>query len=162
MSPAPSRFLFLSLPSQAVAFAQSPQPTPKDTSASVAGRVTIGGKPAAGISVVASSTTSFIETQNRGQHHDRRRRQLSTQGSAAADFQDLARRKITLRRTRFQNRQVGQSVNVAEGEAITKVDFVLVRGAVVTGRITDAEGNPIIGESVSVMRKDVPADLQPR
>jgi protocatechuate 3,4-dioxygenase beta subunit len=54
--------------------------------------------------------------------------------------------------------QPGQSVNVAEGEAITKIDFALVRGGVVTGRITDGEGHPLIGERVSVVLKDSRSD----
>jgi protocatechuate 3,4-dioxygenase beta subunit len=51
-------------------------------------------------------------------------------------------------------KQPSQSVNVAEGETVTKIDFALLRGGVVTGRITDAEGHPIIGERVSVVTKD--------
>ena len=45
-------------------------------------------------------------------------------------------------------------MNVVEGEAVTKIDFILVRGGVVTGRITDSEGHPIIGERVSITLKD--------
>ena len=41
----------------------------------------------------------------------------------------------------------------AEGEAVTKIDFVLVRGGVITGRITDSEGHPLIGERVNVLTK---------
>mgnify|MGYP003694673385 CR=1 FL=1 len=46
---------------------------------------------------------------------------------------------------------------MSEGEVITKIDFALVRGGVVTGRITDADGHPLIGEHVSVLLKDAPA-----
>jgi Carboxypeptidase regulatory-like domain len=47
-----------------------------------------------------------------------------------------------------------QQVNVADGETITKVDFALVRGGVITGRITDSDGRPLIGERVTVALKD--------
>jgi protocatechuate 3,4-dioxygenase beta subunit len=55
-------------------------------------------------------------------------------------------------------KEPGQSVNVAEGEAVTKIDFVLVRGGVVTGRITDADGHPLIGERVNIALKDSSPD----
>jgi protocatechuate 3,4-dioxygenase beta subunit len=55
-------------------------------------------------------------------------------------------------------KEASQTVNVAEGEAITKIDFVLVHGGVVTGRITDAEGHPLIGERVNIALKDSSPD----
>ncbi len=59
-------------------------------------------------------------------------------------------------------KDAGQAVNVDEGESVTKIDFPLVRGGVVTGRITDVEGHPLIGERVSVVLKDSPTDNSPQ
>jgi hypothetical protein len=53
-------------------------------------------------------------------------------------------------------KQPRQSITVADGETITKIDFDLVRGGVITGRITDSDGRPVIGERVSVVAKDSP------
>jgi len=150
--------LVLILTFATIAFAQSPQPTPKDTSASVSGRVTIGGKPAAGISVVASSSTSFLDSKIVGRTTSDEEGNYQLKGLPGGTLRILPVAKSLAVGPDAKTRQVGQSVNVAEGEAITKVDFSLVRGAVVTGRITDAEGNPIIGEGVSLVRKDAPAD----
>jgi protocatechuate 3,4-dioxygenase beta subunit len=44
----------------------------------------------------------------------------------------------------------GRVVNVAEGEAVEKIDFALVRGGVITGRVRDADGSPVIGERVQL------------
>jgi protocatechuate 3,4-dioxygenase beta subunit len=55
-------------------------------------------------------------------------------------------------------KQAGQTVTVAEGEAVTKIDFALVHGGVITGRITDTEGHPLIGEKVSIVLKDSALD----
>ncbi len=142
----------------AVAFAQSSQPSPKDTSASVSGRVTIGGKPAAGISVVASSSTSFLDTKTVGRTTTDEEGNYQLKGLPGGTLRIMPVAKSLAVAPDAKTRQLGQSVNVAEGEAITKVDFLLVRGAVVTGRITDSDGNPIIGEGVSVVRKDAPTD----
>jgi len=58
-------------------------------------------------------------------------------------------------------KEPGQTVNVAEKESITKIDFALVRGGVITGRVTDLEGRPIIGEKVNVVAKSAARDSGP-
>ena len=44
----------------------------------------------------------------------------------------------------------GKLVTLAEGETVEKIDFALVRGGVITGRITDADGAPVIEEQVQL------------
>lgn len=41
-----------------------------------------------------------------------------------------------------------RAINIEPGETIERQDFVLARGGVITGRVTDADGKPIIGESL--------------
>lgn len=48
----------------------------------------------------------------------------------------------------------GKSITIAEGETVEKVDFALVRGGVITGRVTDSEGLPVIGEHVQINSSD--------
>ena len=45
----------------------------------------------------------------------------------------------------------GKVLMVEKGEAIENVDFTLVRGAVITGKVSDADGRPVIEEDVAVM-----------
>lgn len=45
-------------------------------------------------------------------------------------------------------------VIVGEGEAVADFDFALVRGGVVTGRVTDADGRPVIEERVYLLAAD--------
>lgn len=45
-------------------------------------------------------------------------------------------------------------VVINEGETVEGMDFELTRGAVITGRILDAEGRPIIGEYVRIIPTD--------
>jgi len=59
-------------------------------------------------------------------------------------------------------KQAAQTVNLTDAEAATKIDFALVRGGVITGRITDTEGHPIIGERVSVALKDSKPNTSPQ
>ena len=44
----------------------------------------------------------------------------------------------------------GKPVNVAAGENVEGIDFSLVRGGVITGRITDADGKPVVGQYMRI------------
>jgi protocatechuate 3,4-dioxygenase beta subunit len=44
----------------------------------------------------------------------------------------------------------GKLVTLAEGETVEKIDFTLVRGGVITGRITDADGAPVVEEHIQL------------
>jgi protocatechuate 3,4-dioxygenase beta subunit len=75
---------------------------------------------------------------------------------AAGQFTVMPLAKAFVVGTSGAYKQPGQSITVAEGETITKIDFDLVRGGVITGRITDTDGRPVIGELVHVVAKDAP------
>jgi protocatechuate 3,4-dioxygenase beta subunit len=45
----------------------------------------------------------------------------------------------------------GRAVTVVAGETIENVDFNLARGGVITGRVTDSDGKPVIAEMVQVV-----------
>jgi len=77
-------------------------------------------------------------------------------GLSAGRFKIIPIAKAFVAGTESAYKQPEQTVNVAEGESITKIDFALVRGGVITGRVADAGGNPLIGERVSVVPKDTP------
>jgi protocatechuate 3,4-dioxygenase beta subunit len=48
----------------------------------------------------------------------------------------------------------GKAVTIADGETVEKMDFSLVRGGVITGRVTDADGAPVIGERINLSSVD--------
>jgi hypothetical protein len=50
----------------------------------------------------------------------------------------------------------GKIVTVGANEAVESIDVVLVRGGVITGRVTNAEGKPVIAERVLVTNADQP------
>lgn len=52
----------------------------------------------------------------------------------------------------------GRPVTLSPGDAVEDINFTLTRGGVITGRITDAEGKPVIAEQVNVVpvEKDKP------
>jgi protocatechuate 3,4-dioxygenase beta subunit len=56
--------------------------------------------------------------------------------------------------SKSKSHEDGKEVSVTEGQEIDKVDFDLIRGGVITGRVTDANGRPIIGEVISLSGED--------
>lgn len=46
----------------------------------------------------------------------------------------------------------GKTVQVGEGETIENLDFKLIRGGVISGKVTDAAGKPVIEERLSVWK----------
>lgn len=126
----------------------------KESTASIAGHVTMGGKSAAGITVVATQRNSFFDNKTVAKATTDEEGNYKLSGIAAGQFMIKPLTKSYVVFTIGGYKEAGQSVNVTEGETVTKIDFTLVRGGVVTGRISDAEGHPLIGEPVSVMPKD--------
>jgi len=150
MNRVPQFLVVLSLCAVACA-AQAPA---KDTSASISGRVTISGKAVDGVAVVATVSNSFLDNKTVAKTVTDQDGNYKITGLPAGRFNLLPLAKSYLMASGGAYKEPGQSVNVAEGETITKIDFALVRGGVVTGRITDSEGHPLIGERVNVVLKD--------
>jgi protocatechuate 3,4-dioxygenase beta subunit len=142
-------------------FGASAQTPSKDSAASISGRVTIDGKGVAGITVAATISSSPLDnrtvakttTDDDGKYH--------LTGLAAGQFTIIPLAKAFVVGTSGAYKQPGQSITVADGETITKIDFDLVRGGVITGRITDTDGRPVIGEPVRVVARDAPDTGRP-
>jgi protocatechuate 3,4-dioxygenase beta subunit len=56
----------------------------------------------------------------------------------------------------------GKTVTIAEGETVEKIDFSLVKGGVITGRVTTADGAPVIGERAQLNQIDAQGKGQQR
>jgi hypothetical protein len=54
-----------------------------------------------------------------------------------------------------------KSVLVGEDENVEGINFALVRGGVITGRVTDAEGRPVVEQQVNVYTTDMLAQKSP-
>lgn len=48
----------------------------------------------------------------------------------------------------------GKSLLLSPGDVVEDVDFRIERGGVITGRVTDAEGNPLVGQQVIITTAD--------
>jgi len=148
-------FLTVVVLCSALCAAQAPA---KEPTASVSGHVTMGGKSAPGVTVVATFSPSFFMNKTVAKATTDEDGNYKLAGLAAGRFTIMPLAKAYVVGSSGAAKQLGQSVNVADGEAVTKIDFALAHGGVVTGRITDAEGHPLIGERVSVVLSDSKPD----
>jgi protocatechuate 3,4-dioxygenase beta subunit len=131
------------------ALAQTPDAKSKATG-SVSGRVTIGDKPAPGIVVVAGGMNQSSVTAQATSDADGHYRigglvagQISI--TPAAPLYVLPSSPMT-----------GSSkvVTLSSGEAVDGIDFKLTRGGVITGRVVDADGRPLIEERINLLLID--------
>jgi protocatechuate 3,4-dioxygenase beta subunit len=150
-----------------VANAQTPQRDNRPRTASVSGRVTIAGKPAVNAKVAVTEVKHNPALGTRVT--------LGSPGSeVVGDYVVLTdaegRYNVTnLPEGRYEAQEslgayvkekpsskesLVESFSLDEGESRENVDFQLVRGGVITGRVTDADGRPLIARTVSVQGVD--------
>jgi protocatechuate 3,4-dioxygenase beta subunit len=130
---------------------QTPDAKPKATG-SISGKVTLGGKAAAGISVAAigndpNSRRAGTQATTDNDGHYR------LFGLSAAQYQvgALAPSLIPAERnTNYPYYGATKTVLLSAGESVEDVDLKLVRGAVITGRVTDEEGKPVVEERIEL------------
>lgn len=130
------------------------QPASKTGTASIAGRITIAEKGVPDIVVVAATTKNFDNrTVSQATTDEDGNYRLNGLPTGSLRVFPLAK-AYALPGDVSSRTQSAQSINLSEGEAVTDVDFKLVRGGVITGRVTDSEGQPIIAEEVVVTKTD--------
>jgi hypothetical protein len=129
--------------------AQTPETKTKPTG-SISGRVTIGEKPAPGITVVASapsSSTPMVQTTSDADGNYR----IGGLAAGAISVTPVAPVYVVPFAAMFGP---GQAINLSANETVENIDFKLVRGGVITGRITDPDGRPAIEERISLITVD--------
>lgn len=119
--------------------------TQKTSSASISGKVTIKGKPAIGVTVVANDAVG------RGNPMMKRYRARTDQtGSYRITNLPAGTYEIAAITPALVQVNDSDSLVISEGEEVEDVNLQLVPGGVITGKITDAEGEPVIGELVNI------------
>ena len=125
----------------------------------VTGKVTIRGKPAAGI-IVSLRTPDFspfagqalkATTDEEGKYR------ITNVPAGTYEVAPMAPAFVFSEQANAYGSR-GKTVFIAEGESVDGLDFALVRGGVITGKITDTEGRPVIEERISLFRADPPGN----
>jgi 5-hydroxyisourate hydrolase-like protein (transthyretin family) len=151
--------LFLSLlVLGATSFAQNP--AANKANAAVSGRITIEGQPAPGVHVLLKKRDGLV-VGSRGMQSpaftattdaDGRYR-IANLAVGAYRISVYAPAHVIEGESRLSY-EYGKTVNVAEGAEIENLDFSLTRGGVITGKVSDEYGKPVIAEGVGAFRLD--------
>ena len=133
-------------------------PAKKPATSTISGKITLKGTGVAGISVGA------------------RQKESNRQGNAALTTTTDSQGNYRISNVPPGTYEIGvgapqfvlisseplKTLIVGEGETFDGIDFALVRGGVITGRVTDSEGRPLIEENVEVSGPEGSSSLHVR
>jgi len=128
--------------------------------AKVSGRITIGSQPASGVQVLLKKRAGQVEHSAGRQSPativttDTDGRYWVTNLAAGLYLISVHAPAYVIEGESRLSYEYGKTVNVSEGEEIEDVDFSLTRGGVITGKVTDEYGKPVIAEGVGAFRLD--------
>jgi uncharacterized GH25 family protein len=115
----------------------------KEQTASVSGKVTLKDKAVAGVVVVMIEPNSG-RARHRGTTDDEGNYRINNIPPGNYQVFPLTRALVT------ENAQSKRLLVTSAGEVIRDVDFAMMRGGVITGRVTNADGQPLIETGVNV------------
>lgn len=126
-----------------------PNAKPKPTG-SIGGRVTVSGKAAPDIEVVAVISNSPQRPAARTTTDNEGRYRLSGLSAGNYHVMPIAPTLVAAVDNSDYRIYYGASkpIMLNEAESVDDIDLKLVRGGVITGRITDAEGRPVVEQEI--------------
>jgi hypothetical protein len=154
--------LILLLPATG-ANAQTSAQEAKVMTASITGQITVNSKPAPGVIVMLTRADSDARKTLAGIFGQKETVKATTDSEGVYRIANLAAGRYSI--TPFAPALVipaepgggwppGRIINIAESETLEKIDFALTRGGVITGHITDAQGQPLVAESLTLTPVD--------
>ncbi len=126
----------------------------KEGTASVSGRVTLKGEPASGVVVALQEFNRYGPSAGnpklRAKTDPEGRFRITGVLAGSYLIRALAPGYIT----NFDGPygQPWKLINISDGEEIENVDLPLKRGAVITGRVIDSNGRPLVDEGIDLIR----------
>ncbi|MGH9835777.1 MAG: hypothetical protein ACREBD_22535 [Blastocatellia bacterium] len=140
---------FLSIQAQAV--------ETKSGTATVSGRVVLKGEPAQGVTVILQPQISGRPVNPdavlRGSADGAGRFQITGVTAGRYSIMAFAPGAISADDMNFAGLP-GKTLNVSEGENVENIDLKLRLGGVITGRVTDSQGRPLVDERVTLNMLD--------
>ena len=131
--------------------ARSQSGTEKRPGASFSGKVTIKGKGAPGIMVglIRIEETSQVPTRHRGLTDDQGNYSITNVSPGKYQLTVVAPGLVPALRS-----ESNKTFLISKSETVENVDFAMVRGGVITGKVTDSDGRPLIEEDISLFPAD--------
>lgn len=130
--------------------------TDKPATASITGRITFDKQPLPGVTVVLESSGMSNPLQSS------QRRPVSAKtdsegryrlvGITAGQYLVSPRALAYVLPVEGMTGRTGKNINLNDGEQIENLDFTLVKGGVIEGKITDHQDRPVIAQRVNLRR----------
>ena len=119
----------------------------KSASASITGKVTVKNKGVAGIAVIAEQQNARVWTgaSYHGTTDQTGNYRITNVPAGTYSIKPLAPAFV------LEDEFANNSFVVSEGENLEGIDFSMIPGGVITGRITDVDGKPLIEQHVSLL-----------
>jgi protocatechuate 3,4-dioxygenase beta subunit len=144
-------FIILILP---VLSSAQDQRRPGEFTGSISGRITIGSKPAAGITVALLSSGASFQQPPVSRTRTDEQGYYRFNGLQVGQFIVSPLAPSYVAPTDINQFRPGKAITLHEGEAVESFDIQLIRGGVITGRVTDADGRPVIAARVRIDDRD--------
>lgn len=122
----------------------------KTARGSVSGRVTIEDKPAVGVTVGLRPATAMMPLEKFYKGVTDQEGVYRITNVPAGNYEIAPAAPAYVAADALSPR--GKNVIVGEDENVEDINFSLVRGGVITGKVTDAEGRPVIQQQVNLYR----------
>ncbi|HEX8354021.1 MAG TPA: carboxypeptidase regulatory-like domain-containing protein [Pyrinomonadaceae bacterium] len=142
-------------PLAALLFALSLSPAPaalaqREAPASVSGRVTDGERGVAGVTVALLSNNPSQRFRAAARTRTDAEGRFLITNVAPGRYQITPYAPAFVVQGAFSDFPPGRPLTLLAGEEIKDIDFRVERGGVITGRVTDGDGNPVVAEAVTV------------
>jgi uncharacterized GH25 family protein len=126
----------------------------KTGTATISGRVTLKGEPARGVMVILHSrqTRPWPATEPRTRADENGWFSFTNLAAGTYSISAVAPGYVSPEEASFGSD--GRKVSVADGEKTENVDLEIKRGGVITGRIIDSQGHPVIEEQITLKKLD--------
>lgn len=149
--------------------AQTPNTATNKATATVSGRITLGEQGAPNVEVLLTQNQQGMIGPNIQQAaplaattDSEGRYQLTSVPAGRYRLTAYAPAHVVQGESRNYY-EAGKTLTVAEGETVENLDFSLVRGGVITGQVTDADGKPVVEERIVLFRvRDNDRQQRPR
>ncbi len=132
------------------------QTLPKTGTATISGHVLLKNEPAAGVTVgLQPQIQSGIPDRSKNLYaRTDQNGQFRITGINAGQYLLSALAPGFIGTSESQFALQGKPINIAEGENVENLEFRLKRGSVITGRITDSTGDPVVEIPIRLLKID--------
>ncbi|HKC85706.1 MAG TPA: carboxypeptidase-like regulatory domain-containing protein, partial [Blastocatellia bacterium] len=120
--------------------------------AAVSGRVILKGEPARGVTVILQAQNQNVSKAPRARSDENGRFNFTGVAAGRYSVSALAPGYVSPDDANFEFR--GKKLILAAGEKIENIDLEFKRGGVISGKVTDSQGRPVIEEKINLSKLD--------